>query len=164
MPDPIFRYLRPQLCVRRCPAQLGLSGPASYFHIAAPPSSLARQFQHNSQNCPSNDGFCLDCIICKCICVSLIPRVPWLRAELSAWEKAAITAEPGNKPLVAKTLGHWKADGNLAGVRTPPPSPSSPSPSGPRGSRSGMRSMRCSPRSRSRSPARTSRLAFRSVE
>jgi hypothetical protein len=26
-------------------------------------------------------------------------------------------AEPGNKPLVVKTLQHWKADGDLAGVR-----------------------------------------------
>ena len=28
----------------------------------------------------------------------------WLRAELSAWKKDAMTAEPGNRPLVAKTL------------------------------------------------------------
>ena len=41
----------------------------------------------------------------------------WLRAELSAWKKVAMTAEPGNKPLVAKTLQHWKADADLAGVR-----------------------------------------------
>ena len=41
----------------------------------------------------------------------------WLRAELSAWKKVAMTAEPGNKPLVAKTLAHWKADADLAGVR-----------------------------------------------
>ena len=41
----------------------------------------------------------------------------WLRAELSAWEKVAMAAEPGNKPLVAKTLRHWKADADLAGVR-----------------------------------------------
>ena len=29
----------------------------------------------------------------------------------------AMTAEPGNKPLVAQTLQHWKADADLAGVR-----------------------------------------------
>jgi len=40
----------------------------------------------------------------------------WLRNELSAWKKVAMTAEPGNKPLVAKTLQHWKADADLAGV------------------------------------------------
>ena len=28
-----------------------------------------------------------------------------------------MTAEPGNRPLVAKALQHWKADGDLAGVR-----------------------------------------------
>ena len=27
------------------------------------------------------------------------------------------TAEPGNKPLVTKTLQRWKADADLAGVR-----------------------------------------------
>ena len=40
-----------------------------------------------------------------------------LRAELSAWEKVAMTAEPGNKELVVKTLQHWKTDADLAGVR-----------------------------------------------
>ena len=28
-----------------------------------------------------------------------------------------MTAEPGNEPLVAKTLQHWKTDADLAGVR-----------------------------------------------
>ena len=28
-----------------------------------------------------------------------------------------MAAEPGNRALVAKTLGHWKADADLAGVR-----------------------------------------------
>ena len=28
-----------------------------------------------------------------------------------------MTADPGNKPLVAKALHHWKADADLAGVR-----------------------------------------------
>ena len=41
----------------------------------------------------------------------------WLRAELSAWEKVATAAEPASKPLVAKTLQHWKSDADLAGVR-----------------------------------------------
>ena len=43
----------------------------------------------------------------------------WLKAELSAWETVAKTAGPGNKELVAKTLTHWKADADLAGVRDP---------------------------------------------
>ena len=41
----------------------------------------------------------------------------WLRDELKAWKKVAMTVEPGNKPLASKTLAHWKADGDLAGVR-----------------------------------------------
>ena len=41
----------------------------------------------------------------------------WLKAELSAWKRVAMTVVPGNKELVAKTLAHWKADGDLAGVR-----------------------------------------------
>ena len=36
---------------------------------------------------------------------------------MKAWKQVATTVEPGNKPLVAKTLRHWKADGDLAGVR-----------------------------------------------
>ncbi|MDB5352869.1 MAG: serine/threonine protein kinase [Planctomycetota bacterium] len=41
----------------------------------------------------------------------------WLRDELSAWEKVAMTDGPGNKPLVVKALEHWKTDADLAGVR-----------------------------------------------
>jgi len=43
----------------------------------------------------------------------------WLKAELSAWYRVAMTVGPGNKPLVAKTLAHWKGDADLAGVREP---------------------------------------------
>ena len=43
----------------------------------------------------------------------------WLKAELSAWKKVAMTIAPGNKELVAKTLAHWKEDADLAGVREP---------------------------------------------
>jgi Flp pilus assembly protein TadD len=41
----------------------------------------------------------------------------WLRAELSAWKKLAMTVEPGNQQLVAKTLAHWETDPDLAGIR-----------------------------------------------
>ena len=41
----------------------------------------------------------------------------WLKDELSAWDKVASTAGPGDKELVAKTLDHWKQDADLAGVR-----------------------------------------------
>ena len=41
----------------------------------------------------------------------------WLKAELSAWKKVAMTVGPGNKELVDKTLAHWKEDADLAGVR-----------------------------------------------
>jgi serine/threonine protein kinase/tetratricopeptide (TPR) repeat protein len=41
----------------------------------------------------------------------------WLKAELSAWKRVAMTAEPGNKELVARTLAHWKQDADLAGIR-----------------------------------------------
>ena len=41
----------------------------------------------------------------------------WLRAELTAWKKVAITAGPGDRPLVASTLTQWKTDADLAGVR-----------------------------------------------
>ncbi len=41
----------------------------------------------------------------------------WLKAELSAWKRIALTIGPGNKEMVAKTLAHWKADGDLASIR-----------------------------------------------
>ena len=41
----------------------------------------------------------------------------WLRAELSAWKKLALTIEPGNRETVATTLAHWKQDADLASVR-----------------------------------------------
>ncbi len=41
----------------------------------------------------------------------------WLRAELSAWKRVAMTVAPDNKESVAGALAHWKRDGDLAGVR-----------------------------------------------
>lgn len=41
----------------------------------------------------------------------------WLTAELTAWKRVAMTIGPGNKETVAKTLAHWKADGDLASIR-----------------------------------------------
>ena len=41
----------------------------------------------------------------------------WLKAELSAWKRVAMTIGPGNTEAVAKTLARWKADTDLAGVR-----------------------------------------------
>ena len=41
----------------------------------------------------------------------------WLRAELSAWERVAMAEVPAAKEAVARTLAHWKADADLAGIR-----------------------------------------------
>jgi tetratricopeptide (TPR) repeat protein len=41
----------------------------------------------------------------------------WLRAELEAWGRVAMTAGPGNKEAVATNLRHWREDPDLAGVR-----------------------------------------------
>jgi tetratricopeptide (TPR) repeat protein len=41
----------------------------------------------------------------------------WLKAELSAWERVAIAGGPDAKEVVARTLAHWKADADLAGIR-----------------------------------------------
>ena len=41
----------------------------------------------------------------------------WLRAELSAWKRVAMTVGSGNKETVAKTLAHWKEDVDLTGIR-----------------------------------------------
>ncbi len=41
----------------------------------------------------------------------------WLKAELSAWKRVAMTVAPGNKEAVAKTLKNWKANAELAGLR-----------------------------------------------
>ena len=43
----------------------------------------------------------------------------WLRAELAAWEQVAQKGGEDGKELVAGTLEHWKADGDLVGVRDP---------------------------------------------
>jgi serine/threonine-protein kinase len=41
----------------------------------------------------------------------------WLKAELSAWKRAAETVEPATKGMVAKTLADWKEDADLAAIR-----------------------------------------------
>ena len=41
----------------------------------------------------------------------------WLKAELVAWRQVALTAAPGNKEQVARTLQRWKEDSDLAGIR-----------------------------------------------
>jgi hypothetical protein len=41
----------------------------------------------------------------------------WLKAELSAWERVAMTVGPGNKEAVTKVLAHWKGDADLADIR-----------------------------------------------
>ena len=41
----------------------------------------------------------------------------WLRAELSSWEKVALTIEAGNHEAVAKAITPWKENANLASVR-----------------------------------------------
>ena len=38
-------------------------------------------------------------------------------AEFEAWNRVTMTAEPGSKELVARTLDHWKQDADLAGIR-----------------------------------------------
>ena len=43
----------------------------------------------------------------------------WLRSELSAWRKLAMTGAPEDRQLVARTLDRWKKDLDLAGVREP---------------------------------------------
>jgi tetratricopeptide (TPR) repeat protein len=45
----------------------------------------------------------------------------WLKAELTAWDRVAKTAEPGIAELVAKSLAHWKQDADLACVRESKP-------------------------------------------
>jgi serine/threonine-protein kinase len=43
----------------------------------------------------------------------------WLRADLLVWGKQADTGMPQTRPIVQKTLAHWKEDTDLAGVRDP---------------------------------------------
>src|SRR5262249_14759122 len=53
----------------------------------------------------------------------------WLRSELSAWRKLAMTGASEDRQLVARALDRRKEDLDLAGVRDPPASPGSPNPS-----------------------------------
>ncbi len=41
----------------------------------------------------------------------------WLREDLKALEAFALSAEKGNREVVAQTLAHWKGDADLASVR-----------------------------------------------
>ena len=43
--------------------------------------------------------------------------VEWLNADLAAWSKILASGPPQAKPFIVKTLQHWKADTDLAGVR-----------------------------------------------
>jgi tetratricopeptide (TPR) repeat protein len=40
----------------------------------------------------------------------------WLKAELSAWKRHSMTAEPGNKDTVARAMTHWKANVDFASI------------------------------------------------
>ena len=41
----------------------------------------------------------------------------WLKADLAFWSRQAETGTPEAKTLVSRTLGHWKVDTDLAGIR-----------------------------------------------
>ena len=41
----------------------------------------------------------------------------WLRADLAAWDKSLASGPPQARPKIARTLAHWKADADLAGIR-----------------------------------------------
>ena len=41
----------------------------------------------------------------------------WLKAELAAWTRLLESGPPQAREAVAKTLQHWKADTDLAGIR-----------------------------------------------
>ncbi len=43
----------------------------------------------------------------------------WLREELAAWAKVVEGGKAEDRAVVAKTLDHWKADADLAGIRDP---------------------------------------------
>jgi eukaryotic-like serine/threonine-protein kinase len=45
--------------------------------------------------------------------------IAWLKADLAAWTKIQESAQPQAKSPIAKTLQHWKADPDLAGLRDP---------------------------------------------
>jgi serine/threonine protein kinase/Flp pilus assembly protein TadD len=43
----------------------------------------------------------------------------WLEADLGAWTKTLESSPPRSRPLIARTLLHWKTDPDLAGLRDP---------------------------------------------
>jgi hypothetical protein len=43
----------------------------------------------------------------------------WLEAEIAAWTKYLEGAPPQARPAVARVLGHWKEDADLASARDP---------------------------------------------
>src|SRR5262249_37490010 len=43
----------------------------------------------------------------------------WLRADLASWRKHLAAAEVKLRPVVRKTMQHWLADTDFAGVRDP---------------------------------------------
>ena len=45
--------------------------------------------------------------------------IEWLRADLAAWSKILESGPAQARPFIARTLQHWKADADLAGVREP---------------------------------------------
>ena len=45
--------------------------------------------------------------------------IDWLKADLAAWSKILENSPPQARQSIAKTLQHWKADTDLAGIREP---------------------------------------------
>ena len=43
--------------------------------------------------------------------------IDWLKADLAAWSKILDKGPPQARPFIDKTLQHWKADPDLAGMR-----------------------------------------------
>jgi tetratricopeptide (TPR) repeat protein len=41
----------------------------------------------------------------------------WLKAELAAWSKRIASGPPQSRPVIVRTLQHWKGDADLAGIR-----------------------------------------------
>ena len=41
----------------------------------------------------------------------------WLEAELAIWKQISTENDPAANERVAKTMAHWKADSDLAGIR-----------------------------------------------
>ncbi|MFI5460714.1 MAG: tetratricopeptide repeat protein [Isosphaerales bacterium] len=45
--------------------------------------------------------------------------IDWLKADLAAWSKLLDSGPPQARQSISKTLQHWKADADLAGLRDP---------------------------------------------